>query len=237
MKRNQEFLNWLDEWFKGLKPATFKDLKIVSGKTALVSVDMVKGFCSVGPLASPDIAAIIPEIVSLFQNSHKLGIKHFLLFQDPPHPETPEFFSYPPHCLRGSEEAETIDELKSLPFSGQFTIFEKNSISPAYNTGFDDWLKKHPQIDTFIIVGNCTDLCVYFHAMHLRLSANAANLKRRIIVPEAAVATYDMPVATAQKIGVLPSDSEGLPHDRELLHKIFLYHLSLNGVEIVKKIS
>ena len=29
MKRNQEFLNWLDEWFKGLKPATFKDLKIV----------------------------------------------------------------------------------------------------------------------------------------------------------------------------------------------------------------
>jgi len=105
MKRNQEFLNWLDEWFKGLKPATFKDLKIVSGKTALVSVDMVKGFCSTGPLVSPDIAAIIPEIVSLFQNSHKLGIKHFLLFQDTHHPETPEFTSYPPHCLKGSGES------------------------------------------------------------------------------------------------------------------------------------
>ena len=73
--------------------------------------------------------------------------------------------------------------------------------------------------------------------MHFRLSANAANLKRRIIVPASAVATYDMPVSTAKKIGALPSDSEGLPHDRELLHKIFLYHLSLNGVEIVSSLS
>ena len=230
MKRNQEFLNWLDEWFKGLKPATFKDLKIVSGKTALVSVDMVKGFCSTGPLVSPDIAAIIPEIVSLFQNSHKLGIKHFLLFQDTHHPETPEFTSYPPHCLKGSGESETIDEIAGLPFAGRFTVFEKNSISPAYQTGFDDWLKKHPAINTFIMVGNCTDLCVYSHAMHLRLSANAANLKRRVIVPENCVATYDMPVSTAKKI-------DALPHNRILMHKIFLYHLSLNGVEIVSSLS
>ena len=111
---------------------------------------MVKGFCSTGPLVSPDIAAIIPEIVSLFQNSHKLGIKHFLLFQDTHHPETPEFTSYPPHCLKGSGESETIDEIAGLPFAGRFTVFEKNSISPAYQTGFDDWLKKHPAINTII---------------------------------------------------------------------------------------
>ncbi|KKS97770.1 MAG: nicotinamidase-like protein amidase [Candidatus Gottesmanbacteria bacterium GW2011_GWA2_43_14] len=225
-----DFSDWLEAWFRKLKPSSFRDLKIDPGKTALVSVDMVKGFCSVGPLASPHIAAIIPEVTAVFRKCHKSGIKHFLLFQDTHHPETPEFSSYPPHCLRGSRESETVDELKSLPFSGQFTIFEKNSISPQYNTGFDGWLEKHPEIDTFIIVGNCTDLCVYFHAMHLRLSANAANLKRRIIVPEAAVQTYDMLVATAQKIGALP-------HDRILLHKIFLYHLSLNGIEVVASLD
>lgn len=230
MTADGKFLDWLDDWIKKLPPATFQDLKIDPEKTALVSVDMVKGFCSIGPLASPDIAAIIPEIVSLFKKCQVYGIKHFLLFQDTHHPETPEFSSYPPHCLRGSEEAETIDELKSLSFADKFTIFEKNSISPQYGTEFDDWLKKHTEIETFIIVGNCTDLCVYFHAMHLRLSANAANLKRRIIVPEAAVATYDMTVETAKKIGALP-------HNRILMHKIFLYHLSLNGVEIVSLIS
>ena len=224
-----DFLNWLEEWHKGLNSVNFRHLKINPGKTALVSVDMVKGFCSTGPLASPDIAAIIPEIISIFKKSYKQGIKHFLLFQDTHDPETAEFSSYPPHCLKGSRESQTIDEIAGLPFSGQFTVFEKNSISPAYNTGFDDWLKENPHIDTFIMVGNCTDLCVYFHVMHLRLFANAFNLKRRIIVPASAVATYDMTVEAAKKIGALP-------HDRILMHKIFLYHLSLNGVEVVKKI-
>lgn len=205
------------------------DLKLNPQDTALISVDMVKGFCSIGPLASPDVAAIIPSIVDLCKNCYQFGIRSFLLTQDTHSKNTPEFSSYPPHCLKGSKESETIDELKNLPFADNFTIFEKNSLSPAYGTEFDKWLKEHPEVENFLIIGNCTDLCIYSHAMHLRLSANAYNLKRRIIIPENSIATYDMPVIKANKLAAMP-------HDRELLHKIFLYHLFLNGIEIVKKI-
>lgn len=225
---NKQFLDWIEQWFRVLKSAKLSDL--VPEKTTIVSVDMVKGFCSIGPLASPYVAGIIPSIVELFQKGHKAGIENFLLFQDTHHKETPEFGSYPPHCLKGSEESETIEELKILPFSGQFKIFEKNSLSPAFNTGFEERLLKNQNIENFIIVGNCTDLCIYSHAMHLRLSANAFNLKRRIIVPENCTATYNMSLETAKKL-------KAMPHDAETLQKIFLYHLALNGVEVVKRIS
>ena len=224
-----KFLIWIIQWFDGLKPLELKDVGIDPRKTALISVDMVKGFCSLGPLASGDVAGIIPAIVKLFEKGHEWGIRNFLLFQDTHDPKTPEFGSFPPHCLKGSREAETIDELKNLSFSHKFRVFEKNSLSPAYKTWFDKWLNDHSEVENFIIAGNCTDLCIYSHAMHLRLSANAYNLKRRIIVPENCTATYDMSVQAAKKLGAMP-------HDRELLHKIFLYHLALNGVEVVKSI-
>lgn len=226
---NQVFLNWIDDWFGNLKPTKLAELGIVPEKTALVSVDMVKGFCSVGPLASPLVSAIIPNIVELFLKSEKFGIEHFLLFQDTHDPKTPEFGSFPQHCLEGSVESETIDDFKNVPFSDKLTVFKKNSLSPAFKTGFDSWLSENPEIENFIIVGNCTDLCIYSHAMHLRLGANANNLKRRIIVPENCTATYDMSVETAVKIGAMP-------HDADTLHRIFLYHLALNGVEAVKRI-
>jgi hypothetical protein len=35
-----------------------------------------------------------------------------------------------------------------------------------------------------------------------------------------------MPVETAQEIGAMP-------HDGDLLHRIFLYQMALNGVEVV----
>ncbi|OGG03139.1 nicotinamidase, partial [Candidatus Gottesmanbacteria bacterium RBG_16_37_8] len=209
------FLNWIEEWYKSLKPLKLGDSEIDPKKTALLSVDMVKGFCSIGPLASPLVSAIIPSIVELFEKIQKFGVAKFLLFQDTHSEKTAEFSSYPPHCLSGSKESETIDELKNLPFSDKFIIFEKNSLSPAYGTGFDKWLKKHPQVENFIVVGNCTDLCIYSAAMHLRLSANAYNLKRRIIIAENCVATYDMPVQTAKKPGAMP-------HEASIIHKLFL---------------
>lgn len=225
---NRDFLDWIEQWFRALKPVLISDF--TANKTALISVDMVKGFCSTGPLASPKVAAIIPAVVSLFKNGHDAGINKFLLFQDTHDAKTPEFSSFPAHCVSGSEESETIDELKNLSFADQFKIFRKNSLSPAFNTGFDGWLNENREIESFIIAGNCTDLCVYSHAMHIKLWANANNLKRRVVVPESCTATYDMSVGTAVKIGAMP-------HDALTLHKIFLYHLALNGVEVASRIS
>jgi hypothetical protein len=51
-----------------------------------------------------------------------------------------------------------------------------------------------------------------------------------VIVPVDCVDTYDLPVETAQKIGATP-------HSAEILHLVFLYHMMLNGVEVVTEIT
>jgi hypothetical protein len=66
-------------------------------------------------------------------------------------------------------------------------------------------------------------------AMHLKLYANAYNLKMRVIVPERAVQTYHMSVETANTIGALP-------HEGDFMPLVFLYHMRLNGVEVVREI-
>lgn len=224
------FLDWINDWYKKLSPSSFQDLKINPTKTALISVDMIVGFCHEGPLASKEVASIIPALISTIEKSYKIGVRNFLLLQDTHSENAVEFAAYPPHCIRGTNESKTIPELTKLPFSNLFTIIEKNSLSPAFSDSFIKWMKSHTEVENFIIVGNCTDLCVHTVAMHLRLGANAADLKRRVIVVADSVATYNMTVETAQKVGAMS-------HESELLHKLFLYHMKLNGVEILKDLK
>jgi nicotinamidase-related amidase len=168
--------------------------------------------------------------VHLFQHAHDLGVHHFLLFQDTHDADAIEFSAYPPHCVRGTAESETIGELKDLPFSDRFVVFPKNSISSSIGTELDTWLEAHPEVTTFIVVGDCTDICVYLGALYLRTRANVLGLRDfRVIVPADCVQTYDMPVDTALELGALP-------HDGDLLHSIFLYHMALNGIEVVGRL-
>ena len=82
-----------------------------------------------------------------------------------------------------------------------------------------------------MVVGDCTDLCTYQLAMHLRLRANALNLRGiRVIVPRDGVETYDLPVEVAE-------DLDTMPHAADLLHLVFLYSMAQNGVEVVARIG
>ncbi|HEY7418293.1 MAG TPA: isochorismatase family protein, partial [Ktedonobacteraceae bacterium] len=141
-----------------------------------------------------------------------------------------EFAAYPPHCQEGTGEARTIPELAALPFAHLFEIVSKNSLSAFIHTDLESRLDAHRDLHTAVVVGNCTDLCVYSMAMHLRLYANAHDLNMRIIVPENAVQTYDMPIATAREVGAMP-------HNGNILHLLFLYHMRLNGIEVVRAIE
>ena len=225
-----DFLSWLQNWYKNLPATKISDVVKDPKKTALVSVDMVIGFCHKGALASPKIASIIPDLISLFTKLHDVGIGYFLLFQDTHDSQTPEFSSYPPHCIKGTEEAETIPEYVELPFATKFTIFEKNSTDAFADTKFAEWLKTHPEVDTFVVVGNCTDICVYQAAIGLKTRANSRNFNRRVVVPANCVSTFDLPVDRAKTLGAFP-------HDAALLQSIFLYHMHLNGVEVVSRIE
>jgi nicotinamidase-related amidase len=224
------FLLWLETWLKERPSLPLAEAAARPEEIAILSVDVIKGFCSVGPLASPRVAAIIDPIVHLFETAWQGGVRHILLTQDSHEPDAVEFANFPPHCVRGTEEAETVDAFTQLPFFKQMTILEKNSIDSGLNTGLDDWLAAHPQIKTFIVVGDCTDLCTYQLAMHLRLDANARQLERRVIVPADSVDTYDTPLDVAQELGI-PA------HPADLLHAVFLYHMSLNGIEVVQNIQ
>jgi nicotinamidase-related amidase len=109
-------------------------------------------------------------------------------------------------------------------------IFEKNTIDASLRTGLPAWIDAHPEIDRVLVVGDCTDICVYQLAMHFRLDANARARSRRVIVPADCVDTYDLPVDTAISLG-------SVPHDAGLLHRLFLYHMRLNGIEVYAKIT
>jgi nicotinamidase-related amidase len=123
-----------------------------------------------------------------------------------------------------------VPQIKNLPFFDQIEVFPKNSIHSGLNTGLKDWIERHPEVVTYIVVGDCTDLCTYQLAMHLRLDANSRQLSRRVVVPVNCVDTYDRTVQAALEQG-------GLPHPGDLIHAVFLYHMALNGVEVVKHIK
>ncbi len=223
------FLEFLQRWIDGLPAASIEKVMPSPERTAILSVDVINGFCYEGPLASPRVARIVQPIRDLFQAAWGRGVRDILLIQDTHEPAAVEFQQWPAHCVRGTTEAEAVPEFKQLPFYDRMVTLQKNSINAAYNTGLEAWLDDHPQTDTFIVVGDCTDLCTYQLAMFARLQANAHQRSRRVIVPADCVDTYDLPVEAAQEIGAQP-------HPAELLHAVFLYHMALNGVEVVKGI-
>lgn len=228
---SEAFLDWLDQWKADLPTLELSEVVSDSSRVALLSEDLLKGFCEEGALSSPRAASIVPAVVDLFQRAHDLGVRHFLLLQDTHEPDAVEFSAYPPHCVAGTEESETIDELANLPFSDLFTIFPKNSISSNVGTDLEPWLNGHPEVTTFIGVGDCTDICIYHMAIYLRVRANVLGQRdARVIIPADCVQTYDLPVEMAAEIG-------GMPHDGDLLHRIFLYQMALNGVEVVASLT
>lgn len=232
LKQGTDFLAAIVEWAHNLPSITWSNLaeEAAQGHVTLFSVDMINGFCHEGVLSSPRIQAIIPAVVAAFKGAYAIGVRNFILAQDCHSPKSVEFADFPPHCLTGTSEAENIPELARLPFADLYTIVTKNSLNAFHGTQLNAWLEAHHDLSTAVVVGDCTDLCVYQLAMHLKLYANAHNLKIRIIVPENAVQTYDIPVATARKIGILP-------HSGNVLHLLFLYHMHLNGIEVVQHIK
>ena len=223
--------DWISDWFTALQPQPLIEVTAEPNSVGLFSADMIVGFCDHGNLASPRIDALTGPVVDLFTRAHGLGVREFVLVQDTHHPDTPEFDAWPVHCVAGTDESETIPELQELPFSDLFTVIPKNALGPGYGTTFDEWLDAHPAITTAIVVGDCTDLCTYNLAMHLRMRANALNIHGfDVIVPAIAVDTYDLPPAEARTTGAFA-------HPGDFFHQVFLYHMALNGIRVVRELT
>lgn len=231
---SRPFLAWLVDWYNSRPTVGLAQIIKEAGgpeKIAIMAVDVTVGFCSEGALSSERVARIVQPVVRLFSRAHELGLRHFVLPQDTHTPEAIEFSSFPPHCVAGSDESETMPELKNLAFSNLFTVIEKDSVSVSHGTGLDDWLEAHPEVTTFITVGDCTDFCAHQLALHLRFRANAhGHQEARVILPMDGVDTFDIPVTVAEELGIMP-------HHGNLLHLIFLFNMAQNGVEVVEKVE
>ena len=227
------FLDWIEGWLSELPSLDLEEYMQVNNvaptQIAIISADLVVGFCYTGPLASTRIANVVEPAADLFKRAHSLGVRHFALVQEYHTHDACEFEQFGPHCVRGTHEADTVEPLATLPFADQFDVILKNSLHPALDTDFDKWLSQRREVDTFIAVGDCTDLCLYQLMMHLKLGGNATDRRINVIIPANCVQTYDLPVNIAANLGAMP-------HDGDLLHAIFLYHMALNGARVVKSV-
>jgi nicotinamidase-related amidase len=144
-------------------------------------VDMVRGFCEEGhPLyVGETIRQIIEPIRRLLAEERARG-SSIIFLCDSHAPDDAEFQMFPPHCIRGSEEAEVIPEL--LEFAEE--IIPKTRFSGFYGTNLDQRLRELKP-EKVIVVGDCTDICV----MHT--AADARNRDYPVEVPANCVATFD----------------------------------------------
>jgi nicotinamidase-related amidase len=218
---------FIREWLGTLRTVTFDEIAPDPAATVIFLEDVINGFFRFGPLASPRVDALTQPVLKVVRTAHEHGVRRYVLLHDAHDPATPEFESYPPHCLAGSEESQLIPEIADLPFAPEIVAIPKNSLNPALETGLDAWWDANRDLTTAIVVGDCTDLCVHQLAMHLRLRANALNLPDfDVYVPANAVDTFD-----------IPGDAPGSAHPGDFFHDVFLYHMAQNGVRIVREIT
>lgn len=181
-------------------------------KTGLFIVDMNNGFAKEGALSSPRVEKIINPIAD-FGKLICSKINTIVAFTDTHNEDDVELKSYPAHCLRGDKESEIVKEILDI---NNIEILEKNST----NGFFVMDMEKYKSLDNFIVVGCCTDICVYQFVLTLKTYFNQNNLDKNIIVPINLVETYDIDMI----------------HSGDFLNTVFLNSMMQNGINVVKSI-
>ena len=148
---------------------------------AVLVVDMLRGFLEEGhPLyCGARSRRILPEVSILIKEEESRGA--MVVFVCDSHaPDDPEFSQFPAHCIKGTDEAEVVPELAGL--AGH--ILEKRRFSAFDDTELNTLLKREG-VDTVVVCGVCTDICV------LHTAADARRLGYAVEVPPSCVASFD----------------------------------------------
>jgi len=152
-------------------------------REAVIVVDMQRGFLEEGyPLyCGPEARKVIGPIQRCLTDALARGAKLFFT-ADTHDPDDKEFQMWPPHCLRGSVEAEIVPEL--APYLARGTLIEKRRYSAFFDTDLAERLAAL-QPERITICGVCTDICV------LHTVADARNRDYPVLVPADCVASFD----------------------------------------------
>lgn len=166
-----------------------KNLEVYEGM--LIVVDMVNGFVEEGVLHDKNIKKIIPRQIELIKEAHDKG--YIVVFVKDTHDEDAvEFgrFGNTKHCVRGTREAEVVDQLKPFEKMDDTISIEKNSTSFMEAPQFRELVAKTNNIKLVELVGCCTDICDFNGIMGLANYYDQWNREVDITVHEDAIATY-----------------------------------------------
>ncbi len=148
-------------------------------KKAIIVVDMINDFVT-GKLGSPRAQKIIPNIAALLKKARKQGIP--IVYLRDAHTSTDkEMNIWGEHAMKGTEGSEIVLQLK--PEKNDIVI-EKRWYSGFVDTELPGILKKLG-VDTLIILGVSTDICVQNNVGHAYFSGY------RTIVPLDCTASID----------------------------------------------
>ena len=132
-------------------------------RPAIIVVDMIKdnvGMHLAGSESS-EFAKIIPNLQRLLDHCRQRKIP--VVFANDSFMEGDMLFSgrMKPHAIRGTSGVEVIEELGPGPGD---TLLEKRRLSAFFKTDLDMTLRLW-KIDTIVVVGIATPVCVYMTAM------------------------------------------------------------------------
>ena len=88
--------------------------------------------------------------------------------------------------MENDYESEIVDELKNI---NNLKILPTNSTNGFFALDSLDF----SNIENIIVVGNCTDICVYQFAVTLKSYFIQNNINKNIIIPMNLIETYDAP--------------------------------------------
>lgn len=167
-----------------------KNLEVYEGM--LIVVDMVNGFVEEGVLHDKNIKKIIPRQIELIKEAYDKG--YIVVFVKDTHDEDAvEFgrFGNTKHCVRGTREAEVVDQLKPFEKMDDMISIEKNSTSFMEAPKFREIATKAENVKEVRLMGCCTDICDLNGAMGLANFYDQWNREVEIKVYEDAIATYN----------------------------------------------
>lgn len=154
-----------------------------------VFVDIINGFIKEGAMSSERVGDIIPANVKLLEKCKQQNI-FTVAFADCHSENAAEFLSFPPHCIVNTSESEIVDELKA---AGGYVLIPKNSTNGFHEEKFRQLIEAHPEKDTFIVTGDCTDICVLQFCLALKTYFTMKDKSVKIVIPVSCVETYDAP--------------------------------------------
>ncbi len=148
---------------------------------AVLVIDMVRGFMEEGHAlywGGPARKTILP-VQQLLKDEQAKG-SQVIYVCDNHAPDDLEFQIFPPHCIRGTEEAEVIPELAGYPG----LVVPKTRYSGFFGTDLGETIEGL-QPEKLIVCGVCTDICV----MHT--VSDARNRDYTVEVPGNCVASFN----------------------------------------------